>query len=396
MKSPLPYLLGGSLALNAILALGLLAGRDAAPAAAPAAPAAAPATAAPKIDAEIWPALEGGSLAELAARLRVSGFPPDIVRAIIAARIQESFAARRRALFAAAESVPFWKERPRDPAAQAALLQLDREARRQLRDVLGEDPDDELPSRLRQMDFLPAAKGNEVRRLLRDFEERRAELSAGGANRTTDREKFAALDREQEAALAAALSPAELQEYNFRHSSLAATLRDELAAFRPTEEEYRAIYALRAEHNAVLAPSIGLITLSSEENRARTAAQQAIQEQLRARLGPERAAEYERAIDSNYRRTSQLVARLDLPPETTGQIWNVQKEFEQRRNDLYRRSAPGDAAERNRQLAALQQEAVARLTPLLGTVGVEAYRQYGGYWLRSIVPPPAPATPGPR
>lgn len=400
MKPLVVLLLGGSLLLNAILAYGLLAGRRAEPAAAPAATAAAPANDTPKIDAEIWPALEGGNLAELAARLRVSGFPPDIVRAIVAARIQESFAARRRALLANADAIPFWKEQARDPAAQLALLQLDREARRQLRDVLGEDPADDLMGRPRQFDFLPAAKGAEVRRLLRDFEERRSELYAGGAGRTTDREKFTALERGHEAALAAVLTPAELQEYNLRHSTLATSLREELAAFRPTEEEYRAIYALRAEHAATLAPSAGMLILSSDENRTRTAAQQTIMDQLKARLGPDRAAEYERAIDSNYRRTSQLVARLELPPETTGQIWKVQKEFEQRRNDVYRASGAVPAAERNRQLAALQQEAVARLTPLLGNVGVDAYRQYGGSWLQSMVPrpasPPRPAAPGPR
>jgi hypothetical protein len=380
--------------LNAVLACGLLAGRRPDVAVAPAAAPAAPAAAAPTIDAAIWPALEGGNLAELAARLRVSGFPPDIVRAIVAARIRESFAARRRALLATADSAPFWKEQARDPATQAALLQLDREARRQLRELLGDDPDEEQPGRPRQFDFLPAEKSAEVRRLLRDFEERRSELYAAGAGRTTDREKFTALEREQEAALAAVLTPAELLEYNFRHGTLANTLREELAAFRPTEEEYRAIHALRAEYAAALAPPVGAITLSSAENRTRTAAQQAIMEQLRARLGPDRAAEYERAIDSNYRRTSQLVARLDLPAETTGRIWTVQKEFEQRRNDLYRQSAPGNIAERNRQLAALQQEAVTRLTPLLGQVGVEAYRQYGGSWLQSMVP--RPAAPPPR
>jgi hypothetical protein len=407
MKALFVLLLAGSLSLNAVLAFAFLSRRETPASSAPA-PVAPAAAAAPKIDAEVWPALEGGTLAELAARLRVSGFPPEIVRAVLAARIQESMADRRRALLAPAEAAAFWKDPVRDPAAQLALLQLDREARRQLRELLGDDADADaaLSSRPQNFDFLPAAKAAEARRILRDFEESRSELYVGGANPGTDREKFSALEKAQQAALAAALTPAELHEYNLRLSNLANSLREELGAFRPSEDEYRAIYALRAAHETVLNPGVGVIMFSAEENRARTEAQKTIVEQLKAQFGPDRAAEYERAIDPNYRRTGQLVARLDLPPETTGQLWTVQKEFEQRRNDLYRNSTPGNTADRNRQLAALQQEAVARVTPLLGTVGVEAYRQYGGTWLQSMVPrpatpppsarPAAPATPGPR
>ena len=44
-----------------------------------------------------------------------------------------------------------------------------------------------------------------------------------------------------------------------------------------------------------------------------------------------------------------------------------------------------------RQLAALHQEALAKITPLLGTAsGVAAYKQYGGYWLENLAPRPAP------
>lgn len=407
MKALVVLLLAGSLALNAVLALALLSPRDTPSPASPA-PVGSAASATPKIDAELWPALEGGTLAELAARLRVSGFPPEIVRAVLAARIQESLADRRRALLAPADAAAFWKDPVRDPAAQLALLQLDREARRQLRELLGDDDETDAAwsSRPQNFDFLPAAKSGDVRRILRDFETRRADLYAGGAGYNTDRDKFTALDRDQQAALAAALTPAEFAEYNLRHSSLANTLREELGAFRPSEDEYRTIYALRAAHEAVLNPGAGVIMFSSEEDRARTAARKTIVEQLKAQFGPDRAAEYERALDFNYRRTDQLVARLALPPATTGQLWAVQKEFEQRRNDLYRSANPGNPADRNRQLAALQQEAVARVTPLLGAVGTEAYRQHGGTWIQSMVPrpatpppatrPAAPATPGPR
>ena len=41
------------------------------------------------------------------------------------------------------------------------------------------------------------------------------------------------------------LTPAELEEYDLRNSNTGRAMRRELAAFNPTEEEFRAIYKLR-------------------------------------------------------------------------------------------------------------------------------------------------------
>jgi hypothetical protein len=48
------------------------------------------------------------------------------------------------------------------------------------------------------------------------------------------------------------------------------------------------------------------------------------------------------------------------------------------------------------QLVALQQQAIAKVTPLIGgPQNVDVYKQYGGQWLDSLVPRPRPgaATP---
>jgi hypothetical protein len=60
--------------------------------------------------------------------------------------------------------------------------------------------------------------------------------------------------------------------------------------------------------------------------------------------------------------------------------------------DIYRSTASPE--ERTQQFTALEQEAIARITPLLGSAsGVEAYKQYGGSWLQSMVPRPIPPRP---
>lgn len=200
---------------------------------------------------------------------------------------------------------------------------------------------------------------------------------------------LAPLERELRTALAAVLSPAELEEYDLRNSNTGRSMRSELTAFNPTEEEFRALYKLRQPFDEQFGFIYGIP--SQEQMRQRGEAQKQLLAQIGSALGAERAADYERAIDYNYRQTSQLVARLELPPETALSLWNTQKEFEKRRGEIYRASPGVAEADRTSQLAALQKEALAKVTPLLGTASaVAAYRQYGGSWLESLVPRPAP------
>lgn len=398
MKTIIGLLLGLSLLLNATLAyLHFKHGRPPTSEALPPAAVAIREREKPAIDAQTWASLHRTELSEQVAQLRASGFPPATVRAIIAAQLRESFAARRKALMDSAGETPFWKSSQPNPTIQAGLRELAREERRALRDVLGEEESLDPLMRLaqhRQLEFLPPEKAVEVRHVVEEYEERRMELYGSGFNYAVDREKITALEKEQRAAIASVLTGSEMFEYELRNSNTANRLRDELTAFAPTEEEYRAIFPLRAafdEQYGDMTP-----VMSAEESRKRSEAQKLLTQQIKAVLSPERAAEYDRRTDYNYRRTSQLVARLELPPGTTDQLYDIQKEYEKRRGDLYR--GVTSVAERDQiteQLKAVQQEAIARVTPLLGGKrGVDAYMQYGGYWINSMVPRPRPPSPG--
>jgi hypothetical protein len=127
---------------------------------------------------------------------------------------------------------------------------------------------------------------------------------------------------------------------------------------------------------------------------ARAEAERQMNEQIKGLLGTARYAEYERAGQPDYRNTALLVSRLELPPETTQQIWNVRDDFMQRATTIRsNRSLPPD--QRTQQLSALQQEAAQAITPLVGgSRGFEAYQQYGGAWLQRLNPPPPPQRPG--
>ncbi len=386
MKPLLALLVLASLALNATLAYSLLT-TPVAPAAAPVA-SVAKVTAAPgpKIDDQTWSELSTGDTANLATTLRTQGFPPDIVRAIIAAQIHESYAARRKALSSNQSSTPYWQTTQPDVTSLAALRQLSKEEENELRAVLGRDPSDPL-SRLnnnRDLSYLPAQKASELQRIMDQFDEQRSDLYTSGSS-VLNRDKITALEKAQLAAIAAALTPQELLEYNLRNSNTASALRDSLSAFKPTEAEFRAIYPLQAQFDERYSGDF-FIGATPDQQRDRTTAQKQLADQIKATLGPERAADYERTTDYNYMQTAKLIDRLELPPATADQLVAIQKEFNQRRMDVMRTNN-SNRDQIVQQVTALQQEAIARVTPLLGGAShVEAYKSYGGSWLTNYVP----------
>ncbi len=399
MKSSTIFLLIASLALNVVLA-GLavigskrLAAELAAQAAAATAHQSARPVATTAIDPQTWAGLQTPDLAALTQRLRETGFPKDIIRAIIRALVSEQFSARQRALANDDGTGAFWKDASSDLKVQLAQFRLSLEQETILRDLLGADAraSDPLTQARQRARFGPLSpeKMDAVQVLVSDFDRKRSELyyEKGSLNQEDSKQ----IESTLRAALAGILSPAELVEYDLRNSNTGRTLRTELAAFNPTEEEFRAIFRLRQPFDEQYGGS--RISLSPPDVlRQRSEAQKELNAQIATLFGPDRAAEYTRSIDSNYRQTDQLVARYELPPATTVNLWNTKQEFERRRTEIYSAGSGLTQEQRTQQLTALQQEAIARVTPLLGNSNrLTAYKQYGGSWIDSLVPRPRPA-----
>lgn len=397
-------LLALSLAVNVALSGLVLAALRAPPPgpAAAAKPAAASAPSqAPAPEAEVWQRLETPIAADLVARLRAAGFPTEVIRAILDARFEEELSARIKALDSEWSRRPFWKNSQSNPQVQATSSRLRREHDKRLRTLLGE-PDDPT-TRLNQVmpghrvDGLSSEKAAAVLQVVRDFDDKRAEHYADPLY-TLNPEGRAALDREQRAALARLLTPQELEEYELRNSAIAMSMRMQLGAFAPTEDEFRTIFRLRNEfaqqYGNTSAPGA-----TAEQARVRREAERRMTEQVQAALGPGRGEEYVRKADFAYVQTDKIVERLQLPRENTDAVMAVARDIATRTRALETDRALTEPA-RTTQKAALYEEASRRLSPLLGgSTGFETYRQYGGYWLDAIKPRPpsaAPAAPPPR
>jgi hypothetical protein len=196
-----------------------------------------------------------------------------------------------------------------------------------------------------------------------------------GEEEDKQQKDYELLQKEKEADIARLLSPEEYAEYELRSSALASRLQEHLERFQPTEAEYKTLFAIQKTFDAKLKDA----NLSGE---ARDALQREMTAQVVAALGSDRAQDYEE-IQHEEDQTARVVARLGLPARVATQVRSLQKEYVQRGTTV-RSDAQLLPAERTAQLAALAQEARARLSAALGVEGFEAYSDLKGDWLRAL------------
>lgn len=343
--------------------------------------------------AEDWAKLPSDDLPTLAEKLRQNGFPPILVRAIISAQARERYATQRDALERSVENVPYWRNPSNDPKVSAQMRELESAARREMREALGPDYNLEVIADLqRQLPNVTADKLEQIAAIRDRYSEKRRALfeTSSGMNLTPeDREKRAGLEKDMHAEFASVLSPAELEEFDLRTGNLANNLRYELAAFDVTEFEFRTLYKLQSAFEDQF-PSY---QRRPGVDQQRADAQKKMREEIAAAFGPERYAQYERATSYDYRQTTDLLTRLELPKTAADELYALSRDFQKRRNEL---NASGSLEPDRRQaLAALQEEALQKVSAVFqgNSRYVDAYKLYGGNWLKSLEPPvvrPAP------
>ena len=340
-------------------------------------------------DSKAWGNLQTADLKVLSERLRAAGFPTSLIRAIVAAQISERFSAQRKALLANQPEEPFWQRNNYsfDPKLMSAIRELNKQQSAEVKSLLGPDStgDDERKNWYRrQFGDLPPDKLEQIQAIYSDYNDLRNEIysKANGVMLPEDREKLALLEKEQRTDLAAAMTPEELENYEMRSSSTANTLRSQLSTFKPTEQEFRALFkALRTAEDQYGSLSTGMVS-----GDQMTKIRESVLASVGTQLAPDRLADLQLATDPKYQMTNRLVARLGLPANTSIEVGNIQQDIQQKAMAL-RRDTTLDAQSRTAQLNALSQEAVTKLSTTLTPRGYEAYKQYGGYWLQNLNPP---------
>lgn len=341
--------------------------------------------------AQTWAALKADDLASMIARLRSAGFPPDVIRAIAKAQLDEKYRARRSELVAQDGPRPYWSRRYQgfDPKTYAALTSISREETKELNALLGPDegvnPFLGVAVRPEGTAGLSREKYDRIQAINADFSDMMGGVF-GGANGfmlPEDQEKMDYLRKEQQSEIAAELSPDEFFEYQLRTSNSAGQLRWKLSAFNATEDEFRELFKVQQDFDSQYGSTDGLLT--PDQIKEREAHQPDLLAKVQDTLGPDRAADYKVKTDQSYIDTNRLVERLELPAATTQQVVSVQNDIT-KRADAIRKDPTLSAADRSAQLSALADEATGEITAVMGERGMAAYKQYNAGWMQSLRP----------
>ncbi len=351
-----------------------------------------------RVSAETWSHVEAGDERGVAG-LRAAGLPDYMVRAIVRALIDEEFRQRENALYPDPATLPYWSRNyssirfvPRD---RLALIDLRREKEARMKALLGSvaDPETELFPDERWAG-LPRDKAERLGQIEEDYAALTANIRGGetaisSVMLPSDRQKLAFLAKEKRSELASILTPAELEQYDLRQSSAAMQVRNSGYGFDMSEKEYLALYKIHKEVDDKVGAIDG--TYDPEISRKRQQYQKETSEKIKAALGEERYAEYERSQDYEFRTLSRLAKRLELPQDKAFAAYDLKKAFEKKLDGLY--SSNANVADRPAAVQALRAEAEARFTELLGAPATEAFKRSSGLFNRLEAPRRAVSLP---
>ena len=197
-----------------------------------------------------------------------------------------------------------------------------------------------------------------------------------------DREKLALLEREKRADLAAILTPAELEDYEMRNSTITMRLRGALTLMDATAEEYRAIYRAQLPFTDLLYPTgPGMTVYTAETSRQRNEAQKQVSDQIRAALGEQRYAEYSRANNYEYQNLYRVAQRENVPIEAVNRIFYLRTSVTEESMRIHDSKLAADA--RTAALQALVADTKAKVIINLGSTLAETYLK-NLFWLSAI------------
>lgn len=354
-----------------------------------------------------WEQVESPDYREYIANLRAIGCPEETIRDIITADVTKLYEAKRKTARGTPRKFEFWKpgnpvaSMLGDPETLKALRALEEEKARVLRELgidappanpilsaVGGDPMEMM------FDFVSDSKRLEISKVMADHQTKVAETMRDG---NPDGESVLRMQRDMEKALREKLTPEEFREYQLRFSITANTLRQQIAGFDPSEEEFLKVFELRSAFDETHSP-FGMGNETEAEQRKRTEATEALNNSIRDALGPERYEDYRRAQDYGYQQIHQVARKAGLPTATANEVYAMKRTAEQQAAEI----RANIELSREQRTAALQAIRAETETTMRQTLGDTAWDQYNRpnntWWLRSIAPSPnsAPANITPQ
>ena len=315
-----------------------------------------------------WQTIYSKDTAVFTANLRAAGVSEPLIRAFVEADIDRQFAAREKALLPPEKPRGWWQlaETRLPMETQLALLDLRREKAKLRNALLG--PSDDAPDAA-IYDHLPIGKREQARMIVEDYNTMLKAIRGGQTPMLmpAEREKIKFLQTEMDRELSELLTPEEIAEHKMRTSLTTENLRHRWGSFEATEEEYRAIYAIKKRLD--------------DTGRVSPADEKRVADELKQALGEKRGTEAVRALSHDYQSLCQLVQNTGLAPDVASQVFDLRDTLE-RESARIAADSQLTGVEKVVAVQALAATTREKISSSLGTVAGPAYLKSAAWWLR--------------
>jgi hypothetical protein len=337
------------------------------------------------------------------ARLRLFGTPEPQVREIIYGLVEAVYRPKRGALRPPKkpDDGKFWERRHfwGSPDAQMTKVQreqmpaLQKEESDLLKSLFGADFYQQRAEDANGEDWMDKSYAfipKELREQVQDIEQRmNEEKQEIYAKNEGYFDQYAQADlhkieKKYHDELAKILTPEQLLEWDLRHSDTANQLKNDLSAFDPNEDEFRALFQYKQAQedlNAQSDPDSDAPPLTADQIKANADKQKALDDQLAQTVGTNRVTEYKLEQDYSYR----SLIDSGVPKESVFKLDEMKQQAQDAANKIRNDKSLSDD-DRAAALSAIRIETQNSINDLLGVKPAKRYSNNGGWWLNNIAP----------
>ena len=341
-----------------------------------------------------WESVESSDYKQYIANLRSVGCPEETTRDIIRADVNKLYEEKKKGARRRSPRFKYWQKaeectRGYGRESWMKMFELDEERDAFLR-TLGIEPDVDTKTQKRanefelMTDFLDdEGKRAKILRLAKEFNDKTTILGGSSVPR---------LLKEMEDAVKQFLTPEEARQYDLRMSVSGNILRNQLAAFEPSEQESLSVFDLRKAFDVQFHP-VDREETTAAERAERGEGWKGLQEQIKQTLGAQRYADYELAQNQDFQQLYRVATEAGLGAPEAKQVYVLKQEAEELaariRNDLSL-----TPEQRGQALGGIRQETEKTIHTVLGEKGWDQFnRGSNNRWLDAINPPRVPSNP---
>ena len=322
-----------------------------------------------------WQDIEATEYPKYISNLRAFGCPESVIRDIIITDVARLYKTKVEAILAA-NPPKYWKK-GYDRSVMEQIDRLELEKKALVKDLLGVDYDAEVEKLVSKeilepdvyLDFLSLEKQKQVKQIIEDYRSKNIAFvqRCKGIYTRKDEQELKQIEEDKNKALAAILSPDELNEFNIRNSDKARELRGSFGILDITESDFRQIY------QASVAFDEKINNLKNDSDKE--GAFHEYEEQLKRILGDERYKKYEMLQSLDYEYLISFKERFNMPDETIQKVYDYKQALKTELNGIGLDDSLS-YQQRSNIVVALMTETEKTLRNLMGNDVYDAYVQY--------------------